>query len=64
MASAEENGWPDEVVGPSDVPHAAGYAKPKALTKEEIEVLKGKWVAATKRAEAAGRMCTVSRFEV
>ena len=54
-ASKEIGGWPDEVVGPSAIPHIEGVnPTPKALTLEDIEALKVAWVEATKRAVRAG----------
>ncbi|KAE8355889.1 FMN-linked oxidoreductase [Aspergillus coremiiformis] len=47
-------GWVDNVKGPSAIPFAPGDIIPKAMTKEDIQELKEAWVAATKRALAAG----------
>ena len=41
-------------VGPSDVPEREGYPAPRALTESEIEDLIGAFVAAARRALAAG----------
>ena len=53
-ATEELGGWPNDVVGPSDVPHGPGYCQPKALTKEGIQQVKEAFVAAAKRAVKAG----------
>ncbi|OGM40495.1 NADH-dependent flavin oxidoreductase [Aspergillus bombycis] len=47
-------GWVDNVKGPSAIPFAPDNIIPKAMTKEDIQELKDAWVAATKRALAAG----------
>jgi 2,4-dienoyl-CoA reductase-like NADH-dependent reductase (Old Yellow Enzyme family) len=54
IATEKVGGWPDRVKGPSDTPFAEPFAKPKAMTLEEIEKFKKDWVAAAKRALAAG----------
>ncbi|KAF4183382.1 hypothetical protein CNMCM8694_002500 [Aspergillus lentulus] len=54
IATEKVGGWPDRVKGPGDIPFAEPFAKPKAMTLEEIEQFKKDWVAATKRAIAAG----------
>ncbi|KAI4096994.1 MAG: hypothetical protein L6R37_006882 [Teloschistes peruensis] len=46
-------GWPDNVLGPSDVPYE-GLANPKAMTKDDIENLKSAWVAAVRRSVKIG----------
>jgi 2,4-dienoyl-CoA reductase-like NADH-dependent reductase (Old Yellow Enzyme family) len=47
-------GWVDNVKAPSAIPFAKGDIVPKEMTKEDIQELKDAWVAATKRALAAG----------
>ncbi|KAE8359679.1 FMN-linked oxidoreductase [Aspergillus caelatus] len=47
-------GWVDNVKGPSAIPFAPDDIIPKAMTREDIQELKDAWVAATKRALAAG----------
>lgn len=47
-------GWTDNVKAPSAVPFAEGDIVPKAMTKEDIQEVKDAWVAATRRAVAAG----------
>ncbi|KAJ5101399.1 hypothetical protein NUU61_003621 [Penicillium alfredii] len=47
-------GWVDNVKGPSAIPFAEGNIVPHAMNAQEIQDLKEDWVAATKRALAAG----------
>ncbi|KAB8239058.1 NADH:flavin oxidoreductase/NADH oxidase [Aspergillus alliaceus] len=54
MALKEVGGWPDEIVGPSAIPHEEGInTVPKALTGEDIEELKKDFGKAAKRAVRA-----------
>lgn len=48
------NGWPDNVYAPSAIAYNDRHAQPKAMTLEDIENFKSAFVAATKRAIAAG----------
>jgi 2,4-dienoyl-CoA reductase-like NADH-dependent reductase (Old Yellow Enzyme family) len=54
IATEKVGGWPDRVIGPSEVPFDPAHCQPKAMTKGDIEQFKKDWVAATKRAIAAG----------
>ncbi|KAK1234993.1 hypothetical protein PQX77_001795 [Marasmius sp. AFHP31] len=54
LASKEENGWPDEVVGPTSTPWTDGYPVPKELTKEQLTEIEDAFVSAIERAEQAG----------
>ena len=54
VAPEAAGGWPARVVGPSDVPYSAALAQPTPLTHEGIREVVGAFVAATKRALAAG----------
>ncbi|EEQ92628.1 hypothetical protein RJZ56_007813 [Blastomyces dermatitidis] len=54
VATEHANGWPDNVKGPSDIPFSDGLAKPKAMTKQDIEEVKEAWGAAVRRAVKAG----------
>ncbi|KAK4233111.1 hypothetical protein C8A03DRAFT_39207 [Achaetomium macrosporum] len=54
VATEKVGGWPDRVFGPSTVPFDDTYCQPIAMTREDIEQFKKDWVAATKRAVAAG----------
>jgi 2,4-dienoyl-CoA reductase-like NADH-dependent reductase (Old Yellow Enzyme family) len=54
VASEQLDGWPDNVKGPSDVPHSEKFAVPKAMTKHDISQFKKAWVAAVRRAIKAG----------
>lgn len=54
LAGVEQGGWPDNVVGPSDVPFAEDYPKPRALTKADIKDIVQKFVDAAKRAVNVG----------
>ncbi|TFK48943.1 FMN-linked oxidoreductase [Heliocybe sulcata] len=54
VATEEQNGWPDDVWGPSAIPFHEQFPKPKALTKEGIERVKTGFVQAAKRALKVG----------
>lgn len=55
VAVKEVGGWPDQIVGPSAIPQEEGINPiPKALTKDDIEVLKTDFATAAKRAVKAG----------
>lgn len=54
IATEKVGGWPDRVVGPSEVPFHETYCKPRAMSKEDIEQFKKDWAAAVERAIAAG----------
>ncbi|KAM0415770.1 hypothetical protein ACHAPT_013275 [Fusarium lateritium] len=54
MATEEDGGWPDDVMGPSSEPFDAQHANPRAMTIAEIEQLKGDFVMGAKRAIQAG----------
>jgi 2,4-dienoyl-CoA reductase-like NADH-dependent reductase (Old Yellow Enzyme family) len=47
-------GWTENVKAPSAIPFAEGDIVPKAMTKEDIQEVKDAWVAAARRAVAAG----------
>ena len=47
-------GWPDEVVGPSELAYSDTFPDAKALSLDEIARLKEDWAAAVKRALKAG----------
>ncbi|EIT75235.1 NADH:flavin oxidoreductase/12-oxophytodienoate reductase [Aspergillus oryzae 100-8] len=54
MALKEVGGWPDDIAAPSAIPQEEGInAVPKALTGEDIGVLKKDWAEAAKRAVRA-----------
>ncbi|KAI9841888.1 MAG: hypothetical protein M1838_003359 [Thelocarpon superellum] len=54
VASEAVNGWPDDVWGPSALPYNDQHAVPKQMSKHDIAAFKTAWVAAVKRALAAG----------
>ncbi|GKZ26956.1 hypothetical protein AbraIFM66951_003909 [Aspergillus brasiliensis] len=55
MAVKEVGGWPDEIIGPSAIPHEEGINTiPRALTEEEINILINDFAQAAKRAVQAG----------
>ncbi|KAH9912684.1 FMN-linked oxidoreductase [Epithele typhae] len=54
VAVEAANGWPDDVVAPSAVPYSADLVHPKALDKQGIQRIVAAFVAAAKRALAAG----------
>ncbi|PYI09779.1 FMN-linked oxidoreductase [Aspergillus sclerotiicarbonarius CBS 121057] len=53
-ATEELYGWPDRVIGPSDIPFSDTFPKPKAMTAADISQFKSDWAAAVKRALAVG----------
>jgi len=54
VASVAEGGWPDNVVGPSDIPFNDAYPKPKPLTKEGIDNVVEAFAAAVERCKKIG----------
>lgn len=54
LETEKDGGWPNGVVGPSEIPYADHYAKPHALTKEEIRQTIQAFVDAAIRADKAG----------
>ncbi|KAI0684328.1 FMN-linked oxidoreductase [Earliella scabrosa] len=54
VADEAAGGWPDDVVGPSNVPFSETFPVPKALTKEGIRRIVKGFVDAAKRAVQAG----------
>lgn len=54
VATNAVGGWVDNVKAPSAISFSNDGITPKAMTREEIDQLKEAWVAATKRALAAG----------
>ncbi|OOF96842.1 hypothetical protein ASPCADRAFT_206983 [Aspergillus carbonarius ITEM 5010] len=54
MAVTEVGGWPDEIVGPSAIPHEEGiHTVPRALTGDDIQRLKEDFATAAERAVKA-----------
>ncbi|OKL56266.1 hypothetical protein UA08_08460 [Talaromyces atroroseus] len=54
IATDAVGGWVEKVIAPSAIPFAPGGIIPKAMSKADIIEFKEAWVAATKRALAAG----------
>lgn len=55
VAWEEVGGWPTEITAPSAIPQEEGVNPvPKALTKEDLDILRGDFAAAAKRAVTAG----------
>ena len=54
IAISKNGGWPTQFQAPSAVPFAKHFPVPKAMTKQDIEELKGAFVAAARRALQAG----------
>lgn len=52
--SEEDGGWPNDVVGPSDLPFDDEHAKPRALNISEMQAITQKWVDTAIRADKAG----------
>ncbi|GLB35920.1 putative NADH flavin oxidoreductase [Lyophyllum shimeji] len=53
-ASEEENGWPNNVYGPSNLPYADDYPSPKAMSEQDMDDLERAFVSAIGRCERAG----------
>ena len=60
LATEDQDGWPNDVVGPSAIRHSEGFAEPKALTTEGIQRIRQAFVDAAARAVKAG----VDVFEI
>ncbi|KDQ63292.1 hypothetical protein JAAARDRAFT_29310 [Jaapia argillacea MUCL 33604] len=54
VAHEDENGWPDQVYGPSEIPFASDYPKPKAMTEEDIQYVEDAFVSAVERCKKIG----------
>ncbi|KAG2200082.1 hypothetical protein INT47_007727 [Mucor saturninus] len=54
LETEADGGWPNRVVGASEIPYAPHYAKPHALTKEGIRQITQAFVDAAIRADKAG----------
>ena len=54
VATNAVGGWTDNIKAPSAIPFSDGSVVPKELSREEIKQLKEAWVAAVRRALAAG----------
>jgi 2,4-dienoyl-CoA reductase-like NADH-dependent reductase (Old Yellow Enzyme family) len=53
-APYEQAGWPDNVLGPSDLAYSDNYPKPKAMTKKQLDELEEAFVAAIERSKKIG----------
>ncbi|KAJ4485863.1 NADH:flavin oxidoreductase [Lentinula aciculospora] len=53
-ASSEENGWPDEVFGPSPIPWSENYVEPKELTKDQLVEIEEAFIASIRRCQEIG----------
>ncbi|KAJ3460566.1 hypothetical protein MRS44_011433 [Fusarium solani] len=54
VATEPDGGWPDDVWGPSAIPHTDAHVMPKSLTLEGIEALIRSFADAARRAIKAG----------
>ncbi|KAM0334531.1 hypothetical protein ACHAQA_001561 [Verticillium albo-atrum] len=54
VATEDVNGWPNDVVGPSEVPFDKDYPIPRAMTLDEIVQVKKDFASAVKRSIHAG----------
>ncbi|KZT52821.1 FMN-linked oxidoreductase [Calocera cornea HHB12733] len=54
VAQREEGGWPDEVVGPSDIPFSDMFPKPTPLTLDGIQRVVDAFAEATERCKRVG----------
>jgi 2,4-dienoyl-CoA reductase-like NADH-dependent reductase (Old Yellow Enzyme family) len=53
-ASVDENGWPDNVKGPSTLPYSDLYPTPKAMTETDMQTVQDAFTASAKRCIEAG----------
>jgi len=53
-AGKDENGWPDEVYGPSTLPYSEGYPQPKQIDEKHLEYLDDAFLKAIERCKAVG----------
>ncbi|KAE9400590.1 NADH:flavin oxidoreductase [Gymnopus androsaceus JB14] len=61
-ASKEENGWPDEVFGPSSIAWSENFGEPKELTKDELVKIEDAFLASIRRCQEIGCTLTSSNF--
>ncbi|KAN0100298.1 hypothetical protein V8E55_000282 [Tylopilus felleus] len=54
VAQKEENGWPDDVYGPSAVPFSDSHAHPKPMSESDITRVEDAFVAAVDRCKKVG----------
>ncbi|KAF8713313.1 NADH flavin oxidoreductase, partial [Rhizoctonia solani] len=54
VATEEQNGWPTQVVGPSEIPFGDNYPRPKAMTLEDIDALEKAYMDAVERCKLIG----------
>lgn len=54
MATVEDGGWPEDVWAPSAIPYNGTYAKPKALSTEQVEGMVRSFAEAAERALKVG----------
>ncbi|KAF9648496.1 FMN-linked oxidoreductase [Thelephora ganbajun] len=54
LALEDDNGWPNNVYGPSDIPFGEDYAKPIVMTKEDIQRVEDAYIAAVERCKQIG----------
>ncbi|KAH7880911.1 NADH:flavin oxidoreductase [Lentinula edodes] len=52
--SIEENGWPNEVVGPSPIPWSEDLVEPKELNKDQLTEIEEAFIASIKRCQEIG----------
>ncbi|KAI0094297.1 FMN-linked oxidoreductase [Irpex rosettiformis] len=53
-AEENEDGWPDDVIAPSNIAYADGYPLPKEMSKEDLQRVEEAFVAAADRAKKTG----------
>ncbi|KAF8676819.1 NADH flavin oxidoreductase [Rhizoctonia solani] len=54
VAGIEDGGWPENIIGPSDIPYSEDLGKPQALTEEGIQGLLKAYVDAVERCKKIG----------
>ncbi|KAJ7446460.1 hypothetical protein B0H11DRAFT_2084841 [Mycena galericulata] len=54
VAQKDENGWPDNVLGPSAIPFSDTYPLPKPMTEEDMKYVEDAFVASVERCKEIG----------
>ncbi|CAE6423814.1 unnamed protein product [Rhizoctonia solani] len=54
VVGVEDGGWPNDIIGPSDIPYSKNLGKPRALTEEGIQGLLQAYADAVERCKKIG----------